>query len=135
MSLGAALLGNRDKLVESRREFEERHSRGPSTETARTAWFATLAAGGSLKEAQARYESSLQSQLAGAHSNLGTVLVALGDTRGRGPRISPGFIRRSAIHGHARQPALTLVSRGAMPKLGSVWRKRSAWSRTCLSLI
>jgi hypothetical protein len=47
MSLGATLLRSKEKLIESRREFEEAIRAGPSTETARTAWFATLAVGGS----------------------------------------------------------------------------------------
>ena len=116
MSLGATLLGSKDKLVESRREFEEAIRAGPSTETARTAWFATLAAGGSLKEAQARYELSLQSQLAGAHSNLGTVLVALGDTEAaiREYRLALSADPRSTAT--LVNLALTLVSRGAMPE-------------------
>ena len=116
MSLGAALLGNRDKLAESRREFEEAIRAGPSTETARTVWFATLAAGGNIKEAQVRYESSLQSQLAGAHSNLGTVLVALGDSEAavREYRLALSADPRSTAT--LVNLALTLVSRGAMPE-------------------
>ena len=114
VSLGAALLTTRDKLAESRRELEEAIRTGPSTETARTAWFATLAAGGSLTEARSRYDSSLQSQLAGAHSNLGTVLVALGDSEAAMREYGLALSADPRSTATLVNLALTLVSRGAM---------------------
>jgi tetratricopeptide (TPR) repeat protein len=60
---------------------------------------------GSPPQARARYDASLSSQLAGAHANLGTALVALGD--------SDGAIReyRLALAGDPNSAA-TLVNLG-----------------------
>ena len=102
VSLGALLLRTQ-KLTESRQEFEEAIRTGASVETARTEWFTALAGGKSRADAEASYQASLASQLAGAHSNLGTVLVAMDDT--------DGAIRefRLALRGDPKS-AVTLVN-------------------------
>jgi predicted CXXCH cytochrome family protein len=51
---------------------------GPSTQTARSAWFAGLAAAGPA-EARTRYDESLRHQVSSVHDNLGSVMMALGD--------------------------------------------------------
>ena len=55
---------------------------GPSGELAHSAWYAALAANGSVAGAQARYDDSLHRQVSELHDNLGTTRLMLHDPDG-----------------------------------------------------
>jgi Tfp pilus assembly protein PilF len=60
-------------------ELREAIRTGPSTEAARAAWVAALVATGSVESARAGYDRSLRMQASGAHNNLGTIYISMGD--------------------------------------------------------
>jgi len=76
----AQLMAQNGKLREAVFELREAIHNGPSTETARAAWIVALARTGNVEAARVNYQRSLQTQSSGAHNNLGTVYIALGDT-------------------------------------------------------
>ena len=61
-------------------QLQEAVRSGPSTKTARSAWFAGLAATGSVSEARTRYDRSLRQQISAVHDNLGSLMMKFGET-------------------------------------------------------
>jgi predicted CXXCH cytochrome family protein len=77
-SLADALARN-GRMREAAFELREAIRTGPSTEAARAAWVAALVATGSVESARAGYDRSLRMQASGAHNNLGTIYISMGD--------------------------------------------------------
>jgi tetratricopeptide (TPR) repeat protein len=75
----AQVLSSKGKLPEAKHHLEKAIHTGPSTAAAHSAYLQTLAATGNVPQAQARRQEALRSELSDMHSNLGTVLVALGE--------------------------------------------------------
>jgi predicted CXXCH cytochrome family protein len=76
----ANVLSRKSSFAEAKYHFEEAVRIGPSMEPARSAFAGALAATGDARKAQERYETEVRRQRSDAHNNLGTALVALGDT-------------------------------------------------------
>jgi tetratricopeptide (TPR) repeat protein len=70
------------QLREAAFELQEAIRSGPSSDLARSAWFAGMAATGSVDQAHARYDEVQHKQTSEAHDNLGTVLLYLHDVDG-----------------------------------------------------
>jgi len=76
----AGVLSRRGKLAEAKHHYEWALRIGPSLDQPRAARAATLATTGDVGKAQEQYDRMLRTLRADAHTNLGTVLIALGDT-------------------------------------------------------